>query len=199
MKGYEGPNLLFSILLALFVVLVTFSIAFGWFSPDQGPATKYDSIISQASFKYGVEVTLIKAVIFQESNFKPSVVSGVGAIGLMQILPKTAAGLEQCLERDCELDDSPEARHCKNKGMPKISDDLFDPEKNINGGTCYLSFLLKKYNNNKELALAAYNAGPTAVDKCNCIPAITETQNYVRHVLVYYAEYKEGGGITAIT
>jgi soluble lytic murein transglycosylase-like protein len=189
MKGDEGPSILMILILTLAVMIITLIIVTSGFTAippgSSGPVTKYDSIISQAAFKYGVEAVLVKAVIKQESDFTSGAVSSTGAKGLMQIMPDTAEGLGDPT--------TPEGKYCN----LKITD-IFDPTQNINGGTCYLSFLLKKYDNNKELALAAYNAGPTTVDKCMCVPQFEETQNYVRLVTKYYEDYKGQGGIITI-
>ncbi|MBN1226114.1 MAG: lytic transglycosylase domain-containing protein [Deltaproteobacteria bacterium] len=121
---------------------------------------KYDTIIGNASKKFGVESRLIKAVIMAESSFNPNAVSKSGAQGLMQLMPITADDM--------------------NVGDP------FDPEDNIYGGTQYLSLLLKKFNHDKGLALAAYNAGPKTVSKHNSIPPIPQTEKFVSRVMRYY-------------
>jgi hypothetical protein len=126
---------------------------------------KYDYIINKAADKFNLDSALIKAIIKAESNFNHRAVSPVGAQGLMQLMPQTASLMQV--------------------------DDSFHPEKNIEGGARYLSYLLKTYRNNLELALAAYNAGEKAVAKYNYnIPPYRETQNYVRRVLSFYKSYR---------
>ena len=126
--------------------------------------TKYDSLITKASQKYNVESALIKAVIKAESNFNHMAVSRKGAKGLMQLMPSTASSLQVR--------------------------DSFHPENNIEGGVRYLRYLLRYFNDNLPLALAAYNAGENAVIKYGGVPPYRETQNYVQRVLSYLDKYK---------
>ncbi len=125
---------------------------------------KYDAVIKKAQQRYGVDFFLIKAVIKVESGFNPSAVSKKGAKGLMQIMPANFSALS-------------------------VSDP-FDPSQNIMGGTLYLQRLFKRYANQLPLVLAAYNAGPDAVDKYNRVPPYKETQNYVKKVMKIYSQYK---------
>ncbi|MDD5091557.1 MAG: lytic transglycosylase domain-containing protein [Candidatus Wallbacteria bacterium] len=110
----------------------------------------------------GVDPDLINAVVSVESSFDPEAVSGKGATGLMQLMPKTASEL----------------------GVK----DLTDIDDNLKGGISYLSGLLSRYGGDLEKALAAYNAGPTSVDRHNGVPPIKETKDYVRKVLERYSK-----------
>ena len=124
-------------------------------------STKYDSIIKEAAEEYSIPESLIKAVIKQESNYKPDAVSHMGAVGLMQLMPKTAEGL----------------------GVS--ADKLTDPHTNIMAGSKYLSQMSDRYDGKLELILSAYNAGPTLVDRVQRVPNIDETQNYVKTIIDY--------------
>jgi len=123
----------------------------------------YEGIIKQAASRFRVEYPLIKAVIKAESDFNHKALSHKGAQGLMQLMPDTAEDM-------------------------KVGDP-FNPEENIFGGTRYLGMLLERYKNNKKLALAAYNAGPEAVEAYSGIPPYPETQSFVKKVLYYYNHY----------
>jgi hypothetical protein len=123
--------------------------------------------IQDASQKYGVPASLIRGVIEQESGMNPRAVSSAGAVGLMQLMPDTARSL----------------------GV----ENPLDPVQNINGGSKYLAQLLGQFGGNASLALAAYNAGPGAVQKNGGIPPYTETQNYVSNVLALTGQFQNSG------
>lgn len=114
-------------------------------------------LIDNAAKANSVEANLVRAVIEQESAFRPCAVSNKGAQGLMQLMPDTAGDLKV--------------------------EDVFDPQENILAGSKYLKQLLDKYKGDNKLALAAYNAGPAAVDAANGIPDIAETRDYVDSIL----------------
>jgi soluble lytic murein transglycosylase-like protein len=124
----------------------------------------YDPIIISAGEQLSVDPDLIRAVIKAESNFDSRAVSPKGAQGLMQIMPLTAREL----------------------GIA----DPFDPAENVRGGVRYLRSLLDTFNGDYSLALAAYNAGPSRVLNKRGIPAIPETQLYVKQVLEYLQRFK---------
>ena len=126
----------------------------------------YDTIIKRAAKRFGVDSKLIKAVIMAESSFNPDAVSKSGAQGLMQLMPPTAHDM-------------------------KVENPL-DPRENIFGGTKYLSMLLKKFKQDKRLAVAAYNVGPTVVANHNSVPPIPQTERFVERVMKYYRELREG-------
>ncbi|MBQ2644405.1 lytic transglycosylase domain-containing protein [bacterium] len=118
------------------------------------------NIISEISSKHGVSDKLVSALIKQESGFNPTAVSKAGATGLMQLMPATA----------------------KTLGVQ----DAKNPVQNVDGGVRYLKSMIERYNGNLILALAAYNAGPGAVDKYGGVPPYKETQNYVKNILANY-------------
>lgn len=128
------------------------------------PERAYDSLIAEAAHAYSLDQELIRAVMQAESSFDPSVVSTVGAQGLMQLMPALSASM----------------------GIT----DPFDPRQNIMGGARYLRELLDRHRGNVELALASYNAGPTAVAKYKAIPPFPETQQYVKKITGLLAEAK---------
>ena len=127
---------------------------------DQLPETGLGGLIKKYSRLHGVDARLVWAVMRSESGFNPQAVSPKGAMGLMQLIPSTAA-------------------------LMGVSDP-FDPEQNISGGVKYLKLCLAKFNNNVIWALAAYNAGPDNVSKYQGCPPFAETRNYVLKVMRDY-------------
>jgi soluble lytic murein transglycosylase-like protein len=128
-------------------------------------AKALEPLIRQASRQHDVPPALIKAVIRVESNFNPAATSPKGAQGLMQLMPGTADQLQV--------------------------GDPYDAQENIAGGTRYLRMLLEKFGFRLPLALAAYNAGPNRVAKCQKVPDIPETQAFVRGVCQNYLHYDQ--------
>ena len=124
--------------------------------------TRYDELITYAALIHGVSPALVKAVVHAESNFRPDAVSRVGALGLMQLMPATARSLG-------------------------VRDPLL-PRENVLAGTRYLRAMIDRYGDLRR-ALAAYNAGPRAVDRYGQIPPYPETRAYVARVLHYYRHY----------
>lgn len=125
---------------------------------------EFEPIIKSLASEYGVDISLVKAVIHAESGYNPNAVSPKGAQGLMQLMPRTAQGL-------------------------KVSNS-FDPKENIRGGVRYLRFLLDTFKGDVSLALAAYNAGLNRVSQYGGIPPYQETRNYVSRVLSYQKSYQ---------
>ena len=128
------------------------------------PPDQIDSLVSQNAATWQVDPSLVKAIIANESGFNANATSKVGAQGLMQLMPSTAQSV----------------------GVR----DSYDPAQNVAGGTRYLKGLLDRFNGDVRLAVAAYNAGPGAVEKYGDVPPYAETQNYVQNVLGSYAKYR---------
>jgi soluble lytic murein transglycosylase-like protein len=129
-----------------------------------GKPRNIESIIREISRKFEIDPALVKAIVMVESNSNPNAVSSRGAQGLMQLMPSTAKRL--------------------NVRRP------FDPKENIMGGVKYIKGLLASYGDLR-LALAAYNAGPGAVNKYAGIPPYRETINYVKKVIRYYKKFRK--------
>ena len=136
-------------------------------STDEVPNTgvlecsdELNTYFQQAADTYGVDVKLLKCIAYAESNFRTNISSGAGAMGVMQLMPKTAESL----------------------GVR----DAYDPQQNILGGAKYISQQLERFDGNIEYALAAYNAGPNRVQEYGGIPPYEETQNYVKKVMELY-------------
>lgn len=123
-------------------------------------AADYAEQIKKACKKYGVDEKFVKAIIQQESGFNPNATSWCGAMGMMQLMPETARSL----------------------GVKNA----YDPQDNIMGGVKYIKQQLDRFGGDKRKALAAYNAGPGAVQKYGGIPPYRETQNYVKNIMSMY-------------
>jgi soluble lytic murein transglycosylase-like protein len=128
------------------------------------PPAQIDQLVQQNANIWQVDPALIKSVIANESSFNANATSPVGAQGLMQLMPETAASL----------------------GVRNP----YDPAQNVAGGTRYLRSLLDRFNGDTRLAVAAYNAGPGAVEKYGDVPPYAETQNYVQNVLGSLERYR---------
>jgi soluble lytic murein transglycosylase len=135
---------------------------FGWSAVSRSDGRRFDGLIREAAVVAGVPPAIVKAVIHAESAFDASAVSRAGAMGLMQLMPGTARELGVL--------------------------DPFRADENVHGGARYLRHLHDRYGS-WTYTLAAYNAGPTAVDRYQGIPPYAETQAYVRRVLTYYRRY----------
>jgi soluble lytic murein transglycosylase-like protein len=133
-------------------------------APSMVPPAQIDALVGSSSAQWGVDPALVKAIIANESGFNANATSGVGAAGLMQLMPGTAADL----------------------GVA----DSYDPAQNVSGGTRYIRGLLDRFKGDLPKAIAAYNAGPGAVEKYGGIPPYPETQNYVQNVLASYDKYR---------
>ncbi len=128
-----------------------------------------EPVIRRHSSQHRLHPALIRAVIKAESDFDPRAVSRAGAIGLMQLMPQTAVRLDVR--------------------------DMYDPDDNVGGGTKYLRQLLDRFHGNLPLALAAYNAGESVVDRYQALPPFDETRQYVRKVLRYYRTFLVRDGV----
>lgn len=126
---------------------------------------QFEQIIDEAARKFDVDKNIIKSVIMTESAANHKAVSPARAKGLMQLMDTTAVDM----------------------GVKNA----FDPKQNINGGTKYLAQMLKQYDGDLKLALAAYNAGPQNVNKYNGVPPFEETKNYITKVMSYLNHFKE--------
>ena len=124
----------------------------------------YRAIILRVARRHKVDPTMVKAIIMAESSFNPRAISKSGALGLMQLMPKTAKSL----------------------GV----NDAFDPENNINAGVLYFKTLLNEFRGDVELALAAYNAGSRKVKEYQGVPPFKATQAYIKKVFEYYRHYQ---------
>ena len=133
-------------------------------APAMVPPEQIDKLVSANASTFNVDPNLIKAIIANESGFNANATSNVGAQGLMQLMPGTASGL----------------------GVSNA----YDPAQNVWGGSKYIKGLLDRFGGDMTRAVAAYNAGPGAVEKYGGVPPYAETQNYVQNVLSSYEKYK---------
>jgi soluble lytic murein transglycosylase-like protein len=133
-------------------------------APAPVPPEQINALVQQNADIWQVDPALIKSIIANESSFNANATSPVGAQGLMQLMPETAATL----------------------GVRNP----YDPAQNVAGGTRYLRSLLDRFNGDTRLAVAAYNAGPGAVEKYGDVPPYAETQSYVKNVLGSLDQYR---------
>ena len=133
-------------------------------APSMVPPAEIEQLVSTNAAQWNVDPALVKAIIANESGFNAHATSNVGAQGLMQLMPGTATGL----------------------GVT----DAYDPAQNVWGGTRYIKGLLDRFGGDVRKAIAAYNAGPGAVEKYGGVPPYAETQNYVQNVLASYEKYR---------
>ena len=128
--------------------------------------SQYDALIVNTALKYDLEPSFIKAVIHVESAFDEFALSHAGAMGLMQLMPATASSYQ-------------------------LKQDHFNPNRNVEAGVQHIKDLMERYDSDKRLSLAAYNAGAGAVSKYKGIPPYEETQDYVKKVMRLYGLYKK--------
>jgi soluble lytic murein transglycosylase-like protein len=156
---------------ATYTSAIPTTVAYGSATPvdtdGSNEGATYAPMIEQAAARYGIDPSVLYGLIEQESGFDPSATSSAGAQGLTQLMPSTAASLG-------------------------VTEPL-DPAQSIEGGARYLSGLLRQFGGNTADALAAYNAGPGAVEQYGGVPPYPETQQYVAKVLGYAASYSQSG------
>ncbi len=140
-------------------------------SSGSSQSTPYDALIAQAAQRYGLDPAVLHGLIQQESGFDPNSQSSVGASGLTQLMPGTASSMG-------------------------VANPL-NPAESIEGGARYLSQMMSKFGGNTTDALAAYNAGPGAVQQYGGVPPYAETQSYVSKVLGYAESYRQANPATS--
>jgi soluble lytic murein transglycosylase-like protein len=132
-------------------------------APSTMPPAEIEQLVQSNASTWGVDPALVRAVMANESGFNPAATSKTGAQGLMQLMPETAASL----------------------GVT----DAYNPEQNVWGGARYLRGLMDRFGGDLTKTIAAYNAGPGAVEKYGGVPPFAETQSYVKNVLDSYQQY----------
>jgi soluble lytic murein transglycosylase-like protein len=142
-------------------------------TPGGGESGEYSSLIEQAAARNGLDPAVLHGLIEQESGFNPNATSSAGATGLTQLMPSTASSLG-------------------------VANPL-NPGESIEGGARYLSQLMTEFGGNTEDALAAYNAGPGAVEQYGGVPPYAETQSYVTNVLANAEAYRQSHPTTLAT
>jgi soluble lytic murein transglycosylase-like protein len=174
LAGAAGPRFANALSAAMDAAGASTSPSTGTGAPGPAPVApaQLDALVQQNASTWQVDPALVKAVIANESGFNANATSRVGAQGLMQLMPDTAASL----------------------GVR----DPYDPAQNVAGGTRYLRGLLDRFGGNMRLAVAAYNAGPGAVEKYGDVPPYSETQNYVQNVLASYDTYRARSSSPAV-
>ncbi len=146
-----------------------------WREVDKVP---FAELINSHARQEGVSATVVAAIIRAESSFQPRAVSHAGAAGLMQVIPGTWREVNGRIGACSGRHDGECGPGC-----------YFDPELNIRVGTAYYAALVRRYGGDLVLALAAYNAGPGAVDRCGDVPPYPETREYVARVMAYWYGY----------
>lgn len=141
-----------------------------WLAGRHDRRSRYDPVIERYADQYGVDPTLVRAIIQVESNFNPNCVSSKGARGLMQLMPATA----------------------RRFGVTNIN----NPEQNIHGGVRYLAYLMRLFNEDLPRVLAGYNAGENAVIRYGGIPPYEETSTYVTRAMTVYRGRPYGSAVT---
>jgi len=159
MKDLKLNRLKILAFFGVFLLLALFFLGYGA-QTNQQTNKRYDGIIKTIAAKYNLEASLISSIIKAESNHDPMAISSKGAMGLMQLMPETA----------------------KKYGVNNV----FDPKDNIEGGVKYLNDLIKLYDRQTNLVLAAYNAGQEAIKKYGGIPPYPETRNYIEKIRASY-------------
>ena len=157
---------------------------------------RFDPYIKEACHQYRIPPALVRAIMQAESNFDPQATSNKGALGLMQMMPGTATGMDRnawlnWLNQSQAFSDAQKRQFISSDLMDRRTpDEILDPRQNIFWGVQYLRELTNRFEGDFVKVVAAYNAGPDAVLRAGGVPMIPETQDYVRKVMRYYFQYK---------